>query len=68
MCTFFGPLSFCFVLFRCVNFCFILFYYSNLLEASLFLLTDRERVDLDGEEDGEEMGGVKGREIVIRIY
>ena len=33
-----------------------------------FLIRDRRGVDLDGKWDGEELGGVKGWEMIIRIY
>lgn len=34
----------------------------------MFLMADRKGVDLDGRGDMEELDGVEGREIIIRIY
>lgn len=37
-------------------------------EPVSFLMRNRFRVDADGKENLEELGGVQGRNIVIRIY
>jgi hypothetical protein len=44
---------------------YMLFYYC-LLEACLF--SERQEVDLGGRGVGKILGGVEGRDIVIRIY
>ena len=48
---------------------FILLYLLVLfLEVCYFLMKDRKGVDLDGRGGGEELGGVEGGEIIIKIY
>ena len=39
-----------------------------LLEACSFLMTDRKGVDPEKRRGGEELGGVQGRESIIRVY
>lgn len=58
----------CFVIFQFVCFWFILFlFYYHSSDAYLFS-KERKGTDADGREDGEELGGIEGRETVIRIY
>ena len=39
-----------------------------LLEACSFLMIDRKGVDPEKRRGGEELGGVQGRESIIRVY
>jgi hypothetical protein len=76
MCLFLAFFSFCcfalsnfneMILLYSILFYFVMFC-CYLLEACSFLRRDRKEVDLDGRRGREELGGIEGREAVIRKY
>lgn len=49
--------------------CYCVMYGCHLSETCSFLMRDRKKVDLEGKRGGGEgLGGMKGGEIVIKIY